>query len=318
MMSAWVLTVLYADAAFGQTASTTQAAYPSKPIRFITTPVGGGVDFATRIIAQGITGPLGQQVVVDNQSTQVYMELASRAAPDGHTLLMAGGGAIIRPLVSKTSYDTVRDFSPITLAVISPIYLVVHPSVPAHTVQGLIALAKARPGELNFSSPGTGSTNHLAAELFKAMAGVSMVHIPYKGGGPAFNDLIAGQVQLMFATASEATAHLKSGRLRALAVASAQPSPLAPDLPTVAASGLPGFVSLSIVGAYAPVKTPASVITLLNQEIVRYLRTAEAKEKFAKAGIETVASSPDELGATVKAEIARMGKVIRDIGLRAD
>ena len=310
--------IMVADVRGQATTAGQTPAYPAKPIRMITTPVGGGVDFAARLIAQGIAGNLGQQVVVDNQSTQTYVEVALRAAPDGHTLLLAGGGPITRPLLYKTTYDMVRDFSPVTLAVISPVYLVVHPSVPATSVKGLIALAKARPGELNFSSPGTGSTNHLAAELFKSMAGISMVHIPYKGGGPAFNDLIAGHVQLMFATASEATAHLKTGRLRALAVGSAQPSALAPELPTVSASGLPGFVAASNVGAYVPAKTPAAIISLLNQEMVRYLRTAEAKDKFAKAGIETVASTPDELGAAIKAEIARLGRVIKDIGLRAD
>jgi tripartite-type tricarboxylate transporter receptor subunit TctC len=190
--------------------------------------------------------------------------------------------------------------------------------VAANSVKDLISLALARPGELNFGSAGTGSSNHLAGELFKSMAGVSMVHIPYKGGGPALNDLIAGQVQLMFATASEVIPHLKSGRLRALAVTSAQPSSLVPHLPTVAASGLPGYQALSVVGTFAPAKTPAAIINRLNQEIVRFLRTTEAKEKFSNVAIETVGSSPEEFSATIKSEMARMGKVIKDAGIKAD
>jgi tripartite-type tricarboxylate transporter receptor subunit TctC len=212
----------------------------------------------------------------------------------------------------------VRDFSPITLVVTSPTVLVVHPALPVKSTKELIALVKARPGELNYAMGSAGSANHLAAELFKSMAGVDMLGIGYRGNGPAVNALISGQVQLMFATASSVMPLVKSGRLRALAVASSQTSALVPELPTVAASGLPGYESISTTGFFAPAKTPASIISRLNRDSVRYLQTAEARERFLAVGAETVGSSPEELAAKVKSEMTRMGKVIRDAGIRAE
>jgi tripartite-type tricarboxylate transporter receptor subunit TctC len=291
-------------------------AYPNKPIRIVTAAVGGGSDFTSRLIAQGISVPLGQPVIVDNRSVGISApEIVAKALPDGHTLLF--GSFWIDTLLYKAPYDPVRDFSPITLATRSPNILVVHPSVPVKSVKELIALTKAKPGELNYGSGGPGSTPHLAGELFKAMAGVNIVHIPYKGSGAALLDVIGGQVQLMFATAASAMPQVKGGKLRALAVTSAQPSALAPGLPPVAGS-LPGYEATLILGMFAPAKTPGTIINRLNQEIVRVLNTAEAKEKFLNAAAEIVGSSPAELAGTMKAEMARWGKLIKDTGIKPD
>ena len=200
----------------------------------------------------------------------------------------------------------------------SPSVLVVHPAVAAKSVKELIALARASPGELNYASGPTGVSNHLAAELFKAMAGVNLVRIPYKGGGPAVNALIAGEVQVSFPSAAGVTQHIRSGRLRALAITSAQPSVLFPELPTLAASGLAGYESEGLAGVFAPAKTPAVLINRLNQEIVRCLDRTDVREKFLKAGLETVGSSPQEFGAKIKSEITRLGKVIKDAGIRSE
>ncbi len=293
--------------------------YPSKPVRIVVTGVGSGGDFAARLIAQGISGPLGQQVIVENRvSGTAPGEIVSRATPDGYTLCLAAAPLWIGPFLQKTAYDPVRDFAPVTLAVSSPNVLVVPGSSSVKSVAELIALIKAKPGELNYATSGTGGSGHLAAELFKSMLRADMVRINYKGGGLALNELISGQVQLMFANAGAVAGHLKSGRVHALAVTSAKPSVLFPGLPTVAAGGLPGYELVSVQGIFAPAKTPAAIIRRLNREIVAFLQTAETKQRFFNAGVETLGSTPDELAATVKAEMARLGKVIRDAGIRAD
>ena len=290
--------------------------YPNKPVRIVTAAVGGGSDFTARLIAQAISVPLGQPVIVENRSIGISApEIVARAPPDGHTLLF--GSFWIDTLLNKAPYDPITDFSPITLATRSPNILVVHPAVPAKSVQELIALTKGKPGGLNYGSGGQGSTPHLAGELFKALAGVNIVHIPYKGSGAALLDVIGGQVQLMFATAASAMPQVKGGKLRALAVTSAQPSALAPGLPTIAAS-LPGYEANLILGLFAPAKTPAVIINRLNQETVRALNTAEAKEKFLNAAAEVVGSTPAGLAVTMKAEMARWSKLIRDTGIKSD
>ncbi len=296
--------------------------FPDKPIRIVTSGVGGGNDFAARLIAQGLSGSLGQRVIVENRpgaSGIIAAQTVSNALPDGYTLLLYSGSIWLLPVLrNDVPYDPVRDFSPITLAVSSPNILVVHPLLPVKSVKGLIALAKARPGELNNAGGESGSTTHLAAELFKAMAGVKIVHVPYKSGATRMADLIAGHVQLMFATAGSVMLHVKSGRLRALAVTSAQPSALVPGVPTVAASGLSGYESESPFAIFAPAKTPTTIINRLNQEIVGVLNKADVKERFFSAGVEIVGSSPGQLAATVKSEMARMAKVIKDAGIRID
>jgi tripartite-type tricarboxylate transporter receptor subunit TctC len=309
-----------AGIAAAQPSAISTHAYPNKPIRIVTPEIGGSQDVAARILSQALAGPLGQPVIVENRSSGVIPgEIVAKARPDGYTLLIYAGTFWLQPFVRKhVPYDPVKDFAPITLVVVSPTVLVVHPGLPVHSVKELIALAKAKPGELNYAMGSVGSANHLAAELFKSMSGVDMMGIGYKGNGPAVTGLITGQVQLMFATASSVVPHVNSGRLRALAVASAQPSTLVPDLPTIAASGLPGYESTSTTGFFAPAKTPAAVIARLNHETVRFLRTQEAKERFLRIGAEPVGSSPEELATKVKSEMARMGKVIRDAGIRPE
>ena len=290
--------------------------YPDKPIRVLTTTPGGPNDFASRLIADGAAGGLGQRMVVENRAI-VGVEIAAKAPPDGYTLLHYTNVLWLMPLFRDgIPWDPVRDFAPITLTMTQPNIVVVHPSVPVTSITELIALAKARPGELNYASSSTGATNHVAAELFKAMAGVSILRINYKGGGPAVNDLIAGHVHVMFGSAGVVTPHAKVGRLRALAVTSAEPTALAPGLPTVAAAGLAGYESSQLSGMLAPAKTPAAIIQRLNQEITRVLQRADAKERLFNIGIEATPGSPEEFAATIRSEMARMDKVIKDSRLR--
>ena len=292
--------------------------YPAKAIRIVTAPAGAGNDFVARVIAQGITGSLGQQLVVDNRPASIVGELVAKAPPDGYTLLALGSVLWLTPLLQDhVGYDPIRDFAPVSLTARSVNLLVVHPSVPATSVKELIALARARPGQLNYATGGTGSSNHLAAELFNAMARVKIVRISYKGSGPAVNDMISGQVHVMFPTTAAALPHVKTGRLRALAVTSLQPSPLAPGLPTVADSGLPGYESIVIYGLFAPAKTPAPVIDRLHAELVKFRQSGGAADKLLPAGVEVVGSAPAELAAAMKSEMTRIGKLIKDANLRA-
>jgi tripartite-type tricarboxylate transporter receptor subunit TctC len=311
--------VLGAGAACGQTkASGAAQPYPGKAVRIVTNTPGGSTDLASRLIAQGISGALGQPVIIENRPAIVLVEIVSKAQPDGYTVLVESGTLWIAPFLQKVPYDPVKDFIPITLLTRAPNLLVVHPSIAAHTVKELIALAKAKPGALNYASSTAGSSNHLAGEMFNGMAGVKIVRVPYNGTGPALNGVIGGDVQMLFANAAAGMPHVKSGRLRALAVASLQPSPLAPGLPTVAAAGLPGFVAVTTNGMWAPANTPAPVIRRLNQEVVRFLNSTEAKEKFLNSGFETVADSPEEATTEIKADMARMSKVIKDAGIKGE
>ena len=307
----WVgLMVMGAGAVSGQE-------FPTKPIRIVAGSPGGGGDLASRLIAQGISGPLGQQVIVDNRGNATG-EIVSKALPDGYTLLVDSGGFWISPFIQKMSYDVVRDFSPLAMLTTSPNILVVHPSVAANSVKELIALAKAKPGTLNYGSAGQGSSPHLATELFRSMTGVNLVHVPYKGAGPAVIDLIGGQIQMMIGSAPSVTPNIKAGKLRPLAVTSAQPSALAPGLPTVAASGLPGYEAATLMGMFAPAKTPASVISRLNREIVRALNQPDIKEKLFNGGSEVVGSSVEEFAVKLKSEMAKWGKLVKDAGIKVD
>ncbi len=295
--------------------------YPVKPLRIIVPGTGGAGDFTARLIAQGISGPLGQQVIIDNRPTGIVPgELTAKAPADGYTLLLSGSSLWLAPYMQDSVlYDPVKDFAAITLATSSPNVAVVHPSVPAYSIRELIALARSRPGALNYGSGGAGTSQHLAGELFKTMARVNIVRIAYKGGGPAaIADLLSGQTQLVFPTAPLAAQHITSGRLRALAVTSAESSALVPGLPSIAASGLPGYESISMYGMFAPARTPEAAIARLNQEIVRVLSSADAKAKFFSMGVEAAGSSSEHLAAKVKSEMTRMGKVIRDAGIRAE
>lgn len=292
--------------------------YPVKPVRIIASGAGGGTDFSARLVAQGLAGPLGQQVIVENRGDNVAQETVSKAPPDGYTVLATGSGFWVTPLLQKTPYDPVRDFAPVSLLTTSPNILVVHPSLPVKSVKDLIALAKARPGELLFSSAGPGGSAHLAAELFKFMAAVNMVHVPYKGGGPALFALIGGEAQLMFPNAGAVAPQAKSGRVRPLAVGSSQPSALFPGLPSVASAGVPGYEAMSMVSMFAPPKTPPSIIARLNQEAARVLGRPDLKEKLLAAGVEPAGGTPEQLMTTMKSEMNRLGKVISAGGIRAD
>jgi len=305
-----VLLVVAASHAFAQ-------GYPNRPIRIVTSQPGGGSDFIARVIAQSLSESLGQRVVVDNRGI-IAAEIALQATPDGYTLLLYGSPLWISPLVRNVPWDPTKDFAPITWTVDTPNLLVVNPSVPVRSVQDLIALARTKPGVLNYGSSSTGSTQHLAAELFKVMARVSIVRIPYKGSGPALNAVIAGHVQVMFPSAGSAAPHVRSGRLSALAVTTARPSALAPGLPTVAASGLPGYESSSPFGIFAPARTPTAIVNRLNQEIVNVLHRTELKERLFTAGVEVVASSPKELADMVKSEMTKWGLVIKEAHIRND
>jgi tripartite-type tricarboxylate transporter receptor subunit TctC len=293
--------------------------YPSRPIRIVTAEAGGGGDFAARVIAQGLLASVGQPVIVDNRpGGLIPAEIVSKASPDGYTLLFLSPLLWTGALMQKAPYDPVKDFSPITLAVSSPTILVVPPALPVKSAKDLIALAKTEPGKLNYGTTGTGTSNHLAAELFKSMAGVDMVRINFKSAAAALNDLIGSRVQLMFATAGSVTPHVKSGRLRALAVTTAQPSPSFPELPTVAASGLPGYESGVVYGVFAPAKTSKIIIDRLNHEIVRVLNLPAVKEKFLSSGIDTVGNSPEAFARWMKADIDKMSKLIRDAGIKVE
>ena len=295
--------------------------YPVKPVRIIVPfAPGGGGDFVARLLGQKMGESWGQQVIIENRggaSGNIGAEAVAKAAPDGYTILLAASSFVVNPNIYKSvPYDAVNDFTAITQTTVLPNFLVVHPSLPVKSVQELIVLAKARPGELNYASGSAGSSPHLAAELFKYMAGVNIVRIPYRGNALGYTDVIRGQVQLIFPTASSVAPHLQSRRLRPLAVTTAQPSVLFPDLPTVAASGVPGYEMATITGMFAPAATPAALIRRLNQEVVRVLLRPDIKERFLNVGVETVGSSPEEFAATIKSEMGRLGKVIRDAGIR--
>ena len=294
--------------------------YPDRPVRIVTAEAGGSQDVAARILAVGLTAALGQQFIIDNRSSGVIPgEIVSRAKPDGHTLLIYAGTFWMQPLVRKSvPYDPVRDFAPISLIIASPTVLVVHPALPAKSVKELIALAKSRPGELNFAMGSVGAANHLAAELFKSMAGVDMLGIGYRGNGSAVNALVSGQVQLMFATASSVTPLVRIGRLRALAVASAQPSPLAPDLPTIASAGLPGYESQSTTGFFAPAKTPPALIEKMSRAIAEAVADPEVVQKLVSQGGGAVGSSPKAFGEFLKNESSRWLALAKEVNISAD
>ena len=297
--------------------------YPTRTVRMINPgPPGGGIDTVGRTIAQKLSGALGQPVVVDNRpgaGTTLASELVAKAPPDGHTLLiMSNSHAITASLYKKLSYDPIKDFSAVTLLVIAPYILVVHPSVPVRSVKELVALAKRRPGELFFASAGSGAGTHLAGELFKSMAQVDIVHVPYKGGAPAVTDLVGGHVQIMFNAVVSSTPLMKANRLRALAITSAKRSQMLPGIPTLAESGLPGYEAGAWYGVLVPARTPAHIVATLNLEIVKVLKLNDVREKLMADGSDMVGSTPEEFSAYMKTDIERWAKLIAALGLRAE
>jgi len=292
--------------------------YPAKPVRFI---VGPGPDALARVIGQKLSAAWGQPVIIDQRGGgggTISAEAVARAAPDGYTLLLATGTHTINPSLYKVSYDMVRDFAPVTLLASTPFILAVHPSVPANSVRELIALAKTNPGKLNYGSGGSGTPPHLATELFKTMAGVNIVHVPYKTVAAAITDLVAGQLQVMFTVGPAGLPQIRAGRIRGLAVSTAKRSAFAHELPTVAEAGLAGFEVFGWNGLLAPAGTPKPVIAKLHGEITRALRSPEVRERIAGFGFEPVGNSPEEFGEFVKADIARWAKVAKESGARID
>ncbi len=295
--------------------------FPVKPLRIVTAEPGGGNDFAARLIAHGMTASIGKQVIVENRggaSGAMAAQGVKNSSPDGYTLLLYSGSLWIAPLLkSDVPWNAFNDFAPITLAARSPSVLVVAPALPVRSVPELTALAKSRPGELNYASGSTGASTHLAAELFKSMAGVNIVRVAYKGNAAGYTDMIGGSIQILFGTVAGATPFIKSNRLRALAVTSAEPSALFPGLPTVSSSGLPGYESVSIYGMFAPAKTPAAIMNQLHQIVVDVLHSADIKAKFFDVGVEAVGGSSQELTTTMKAEVVRLGKLVKEANITA-
>src|SRR4051812_35793049 len=301
-----------------------QTAYPAKAIRYVVPfPAGGPLDIVARAIGQDLNKAWGQPVIIDNRpgaGGNIGADAVAKSPADGYTILMGAVSthAINPTLYSKIPYDPIKDFAPVTLITSVPNVLVVHPSVPVKTVSDLIALAKSKPGQLNFASGSTGSAGHLAGELFNSMAGVQMTHIPYKGAAPAVIDLIAGQVSLMFDNLASALPNMKAARVHAIAVTTLKRSPLVPDLPTISESGLRGFDVSTWFGIFAPAGTPPDIVNKLNTEVVRILHTAEMRERLATLGAEAVGNKPDEFLAFIKTEIPKYAKVIKASGAKAD
>jgi len=301
-----------------------QGAYPTKPVRLVVPfPPGGTTDILARAVAQKLSETWGQQVIVDNRpgaGGNIGSELVAKSAPDGYTLLMGtvGTHAINPSLYAKMPYDHVKDFTPVILVAGVPNVLVVNPSLPVNSVSELIAYGKANPNKLNFASSGNGTSIHLSGELFRAMTGVQMTHVPYKGSSPALTDLIAGQVQLMFDNLPSSLQFIKAGKLRALAVTSLERSSALPDVPTLAESGLPGFEASSWFGVLAPAGTPNDIIVKLNTAIAGWLATADAKEKLAAQGAIAAGGAPDAFVRHIAAETSKWAKVVKASGAHVD
>ena len=311
-----VTTMLLAFAA----ASAFSQNYPVKPIRFfVGYAPGGGTDIMARAVAAKLTESLGQQVIVDNRpgaNANLAAEIAAKTPADGYTVLMISvSHAISKPYYKKMGYDLERDFTPLAEISIVPQFVIVHPSLPAKTLKDLIALAKKQPGQITFASSGDGSPEHIAAELLKSMAKIDMIHVPYKGGSPAALALISGEVAVGFNTAPVAIPYIKSGRVKALAVTGEKRNAATPDVPTVAESGVPGYSMNTWYGAVMPTGTPAAIVARLNTEINRILKMPDIRERFAALGADPVGGSPEQFGSTIKSEVAKFTRVVRDAHL---
>ena len=297
--------------------------YPTRAIRIVCPyVVGGGSDFVARTIALKLTETIGQSVIVDNRpggGTNIGAELVAHAPPDGYTIFLGGTPTAVNvTLYKKLPFDVMKDFAPITETTVAPNLLVVHPSLPVRTVKDLIALAKSRPGQLTYGSAGIASSNHLSGALFKMMAGIDIVHVPYKGGGAAVTDLLAGNISMYFSTTPSSMPHVRTGRLRALAVTSAKRSPIVPDIPTMAEAALPGFEMSAWHALFAPAGTPPAVVKKLADEVVRALRQPDVKERLAAQGVDAVGTTPEELAAIMKENIAKYAKLVKAADIRIE
>lgn len=302
--------------------STAQQTYPGKPIRMISPyPPGGSVTAMARLVSQKLTESWGQQVIVDNRpggNTVIGAEALVRSAPDGYTLMTIAADHVIVANLVKTPFDAIRDFAPVATIASSEYVLVVHPSVPAGSLQELIALAKAQPGQLNYATSGNGTGIHMAAELLKMLAGINMQQIAYKGSGPALTDLMGGQVQVMFSSPVNVIQHIRNGRLKAIAYAGDARSPVLPQLPTFAESGLSGFEMKTWFGVLAPAATPNDIIGKLGAEISRFMGTADAREQLAKQGLAPFTSTPDQFAALMRSEMTKFSRIIKTAGIKLD
>ncbi len=300
------------------------AAYPDKPVRLVVPfPPGGSADTVARLLGHKLSASLGQQFVIDNRpgaGGSIGSELVAKAPADGYTILLGAisSHAITPSLYAKLGYDARKDFAPISLVTTMPNVLVVHPSVKANSVKELVALAKSKPGQLTFASGGNGTTHHLCGELFDRMAGISMLHVPYKGNAPAMTDLLGGQVLVMFDNISNSLPQIRARKLRALAVTGAKRSPALPDVPTLAESGFPGYDVTSWFGLFAPASTPTNVIEKLNAEVIKALRDTSIRERLAQDGIEAGGDTPAHFKAFVDAELVRWATIVKDSGARVD
>ncbi len=297
--------------------------YPVKPVRVIlSVPAGATPDVTARLVTPGLASALGQPMVVDNRGGAgglIGAEIVAKAAPDGYTVFISSPGALtILPHLRKVPYDTLKDFTPISLISVGPFVLIIHPSVPAKTVKELIALAKAQPGKLNYASAGSGVANHLAMELFKQMAGVDITHVPYKGAPQAVTDVLAGHMNMMFNSIAPIVGHIRAGRVRVLGIASAKRSPQLPEVPTISESGVPGFEAENWFGMFAPAKTPQRIIARLNEAVVKVVRSPEIQSQFAALGADAVGNSPEEFAAFVRRDMERYARVVRISGAKVD
>jgi tripartite-type tricarboxylate transporter receptor subunit TctC len=309
----------------GLAADNPASTYPNKPIRLIVPYTsGGGYDVVARLLAQRLTERWGQQVLVDNRAGangNIGATLVAKADPDGYTLLMGGiGPNAINPSIygDKTGYDAIKDFAPVMLVATFQNIVVVNSSVPVKSIKELIAMAKSKPGEINYASAGSGSTQHLSGELFKTMAGVDITHIPYKGSAPAQAALLGGEVSLMFNSTPTTLPHVKTGKLRGLAVTGLRRSPEAPELPTVAESGVPGYEVIGWYGVLAPAGTPKQIVSKINGELEKILQIPAIKTRFRDLGVETDGGSPEQFGEFIKKEVTKWAKVVKDSGAKAD
>lgn len=312
--------ILCATAAHGQTTG----GYPARPVRIVVPfAAGGNVDLVARGVAQRLSEGLGQQVIVDNRpgaSGLVGTHLVAKAAPDGYTVLaMANTFAVVPSIMSNPGYDPLKDFAGVSQTCLVPQVLVVNPALPVRSVKELIALAKARPGEISYASAGTGGTGHMAAELFNRHAGLKMLHVPYKGNAQAIVDVISGQVTMMFDQVSTSAPHIRAGKLRGLAVTSLKRSPLFPNLPTIDESGAPGFEDITFNGLMAPAGTPREILARLHAEVAKAVAVPELRQRFIQMGVELTASaSPEDFMAYVRAEVVKKAKLAREAGIKVD
>ena len=302
--------------------SASAQSWPSKPIRYIVPfPPGAFNDTLARMLAADLPKSLGQPVIVENRpggNTLIATEMAAKSPPDGYTLFGAALPFSVIQSLYKTSFDVTKDFAPITLAGVTPNLLVANPGVPFSDVKGLIAYAKANPGKLNYASTGNGTSNHLSFELFKAMTGTQVTHVPYKGSAPAVTDLIAGQVQVMFDNTPNVLPHVKAGKLKALGVSSKTRSQFAPDVPSVDEAGVPGYDVTVWFGVLTVAGTPPDIVKRLNTEMVKILTSPEVKERISKSGVDVVAGTPEHFSGFLKAEVSRWAKVIQEANIKAD